>query len=145
MEQKWFEMADIRKRRFDSAVWIPLRANHKIETGKWGLTGYKSEYFGAASLAVPLKKRDAAASLSWNSLNLMHDHCGYASRGRYIAADEYDNDKRLKGAVPLVMSQSGSSAEPSTWHLHPDFVITLKLKREGNIWVAMEEGYVEVA
>jgi hypothetical protein len=144
MEQKWFEMAEIRNRRFDSAVWIPLRANHKDETGKWGRLGHKSETFGAASLAVPLRKRDAAASLGWRDLNLMHDHRGSAYHGRYVAADEYD-DQQLKGAVPLVMSQSGNSAEAPTWHLHQDFVITLKLKREGNVWVAMDEDYIEVA
>jgi hypothetical protein len=42
------------------------------------------------------------------------------------------------------MSQRGNSAEPETWHIHPDFVITLGLKREGNVWIAMDEGYVEV-
>ncbi len=91
MEQKWFEMTEIRKRRFDGAVWIPLRASQKDEAGKWGYLGYKSEFFGAASLAVPLRKRDAAASLGWRDLNLMHGHCGYANRGRYVAADEYDD------------------------------------------------------
>jgi hypothetical protein len=103
MEQKWFEMAEIRKRRFDSAVWIPLRASQKDETGKWGYPGHRSEFFGAASLAVPLRKRAAASSLGWRDLNLMHDHRGYADRGRYVAADEYD-DKQLKGTIPLVMS-----------------------------------------
>ena len=24
MDQKWFEMPDVRKRKFNSAVWIPL-------------------------------------------------------------------------------------------------------------------------
>ena len=143
MEQKWFEMAEIRKRRFDSAVWIPLRASEKSEAGKWGYLGYKSEFFGAGSLAIPLRKRDAAARLGWMDLGLMHDHCGYANRGRYVAADEYD-DKQLKGAIRLAMSQRGNSAEPPTWHIHPDFVITLGLKREGNVWVAMDEGYIEV-
>ncbi len=42
------------------------------------------------------------------------------------------------------MSQRGNSAEPQTWHIHPDFVITLGLKREGNVWVAMDEDYMEV-
>jgi hypothetical protein len=143
MEPKWFEMTEIRKRRFDSTVWIPLRASQKDETGKWGHLGHTSEFFGAASLAVPRRKRDAAANLAWDGLNLMHDHCGSAYSGRYVGADEYD-DKQLKGAIPLVMSQSGNSAEPPTWHIHPDFVITLKLKREGNVWVAMDEDYIEV-
>jgi len=57
MEQTWFEMAEIRKRRFDSAVWIPLRASEKIDTGKWGYLGFKSEFFGAGSLVIPLRKR----------------------------------------------------------------------------------------
>lgn len=143
MEQKWFEMPEIRKRRFDTAVWIPLRANEETKTGKSGYLGYKSEVLAVASLAVPLKKRAAAEELGWRDLNLMHDHRGSVSNGRYVAADEYD-DKLLKGAVPLVMAQHGNSAENSTWHVHPDFVITLGLKREGNVWVAIDEGYVEV-
>jgi hypothetical protein len=143
MEQKWFEMTEIRKRRFDSAVWIPLRASEKIDTGKWGFLGFKSEFFGAGSLVIPLRKRNAAAKLNWMNNGLMHDHCGYAGHGRYVAADECD-DKQLKGAFPLAMSQCGSSVEPPTWHVHPDFVITLGLKREGNIWVAMNEDYIEV-
>ena len=143
MEQNWFEMTEIRKRRFDSAVWIPLRASQNIETGKWGYLGYRSEFFGAGSLAVPLRRRDAAARVGWTDIGLSRDHGGYASRGRYVAADECE-DTQLKGAVPLVMSQRGNSAEPPTGHIHHDFVITLGLKREGNVWVAMDEGYMEV-
>jgi hypothetical protein len=74
MEQKWFEMTEIRKRRFDSAVWIPLRASEKIDAGKWGYLGFKSEFFGAGSLVIPLRKRDAAAKLDWMNNGLMHDH-----------------------------------------------------------------------
>lgn len=136
-------MAELRKRRFDSAVWIPLRACEETKTGKWGYLGHKSEFFGAGTLAVPLRKRDAAARLGWMDLGLMHDHCGSAYGGRYVPADEFD-DKQLKGAVRLVMSQRGNSAEPPTWHIHPDLVITLGLKREGSVWVAMDEDYIEV-
>jgi hypothetical protein len=143
MEQKWFEMPEIRKRRFDSAVWIPLRASDEGEIGKYGYIGYQSEFFGAGSVAVPKKKRDAAAKLGWADLGLMHDHGGSFFRGHYTAADEI-GDKELKGAIPLVMSQSGNSVEVPTWHLHPDFAITLGLKREGNVWLAIDEGYVEV-
>jgi hypothetical protein len=144
MEQKWFEMPEIRKRRFDSAVWIPLRANQQqTEMGKRGYLGYKSEIFAVGSLAIPLRKRDAAANLGWRDLGLIHDHGGHLIHGRYVAADEC-GERELKGAVPLVMSQRGNSAEPPTWHIHPDFVTTLGLKREGNVWVAMNEDYIEV-
>ncbi len=144
MEQKWFEMAEIRRRRFDSAVWIPLRASENVEAGKRGYLGFKSEFFGAGSFAIPLRRRDEAAKLGWMDIGLIQDHSGFADHhGHYVAADECD-DKQLRGAFPLVMSQGGNSAEPPTWHVHPDFVITLKLKREGNVWVAMDEGYIEV-
>ncbi len=143
MEQKWFEMAEIRKRRLDSAVWIPLRANQESKTGRWGYLGYRSEFFGAGSLAVPLRKRALAEKLRWIDLGLSHDHGGSLDRGRYVAADECW-EKELKGAVRLVISQRGNSIEPGTWHVHPDFVSTLGLKREGNVWVAIDEGYVEV-
>ena len=143
MEQKWFEMAEIRKRRYNDVVWIPLRAGQTVKSGKWGQLGFREEFFGAGSLAIPLRKREVGEKLTWSDLGLMRDHCGYAHRGRYMSADEFE-DKQLKVAVPLVMSQRGNSAEPSTWHIHPDLVITLGLKREGNTWVAMDEGYVEV-
>src|SRR6185312_1830251 len=143
IEQKWFEMADVRKRRFDDAVWIPLRASQQTESGEYGFLGNKSEFFGNASLAVPLKDRDVGAKLTWGDLNLMHDHCGSAYGGRYVAANECD-EEGLKDAIPLVMSQRGNSAEPPTWHVHPDFTITLGLKREGNVWVAIDEDYIEV-
>ena len=142
-EQKWFEMPDIRKRRFDTASWVPLRATEERKSGKRGYLDYRGEFFGAASLAVPLRKRDAAANLGWRDLNPMHDHCGSYWRGRYVAADVYD-DQRLKGAIPLVLSQRGNSIEPPIWHIHPDLVTTLGLKREDNVWVAMHEGYVDV-
>jgi hypothetical protein len=143
MEQKWFEMADIRKRRFNDAVWIPLQASQTTKTGKYGHIGFNEEFFGAGSLAVPLRKRAVGENMTWSDLGLMRDHGGYAHRGHYVPAEESE-DKQLKGAVPLVLSQRGNSAEPTMWHIHPDFVITLGLKREGNVWLAMDEGYVEV-
>src|SRR5215472_533366 len=130
MEKKWFEMAQIRKRRFDSAVWILLRACEVTKSGKSGNLGYQEEFFGAGSLAIPLRRRKAAAKLGWHDLGLLQDYAGYADGHRYRAADEYA-DKELKGAVRLVISQRGNSAEPSTWHLHTDFLTTLGLKREG--------------
>src|SRR2546428_8899107 len=98
MKREWFEMAEIRKRRFDGAVWIPLRASQGTEAGRQGHLGYKSEFFGVGSLAVPLRKRDAAATLGWMYLGLSHDHCGYAERRRYVPSDERE-DKTLKGAI----------------------------------------------
>src|SRR6266849_431650 len=106
MEQKWFEMADIRRRRFDTAVWIPIRASQTIKSGKFGHAGFKEEFFGVGSLAIPLRKRSVGEKLTWSDLGLMRDHGGYAHRGHYVSAEDFE-DKQLRGAVPLVMSQRG--------------------------------------
>ena len=58
MAQAWFEMAEIRRQKFASSVWIPLRAVQPIcEEGKRGHLGFKEEFFGAGSLAVPVARK----------------------------------------------------------------------------------------
>jgi hypothetical protein len=46
--------------------------------------------------------------------------------------------------VALALAQDGNSDDPPEWHLHQDIPITLQLKREGDRWLAMQEGYIEV-
>jgi hypothetical protein len=146
MDQEWFEMVDIRRRKLDGAVWIPLRASqHLHATGKLNHLGYKSEFFGAGSLAVPLRHRSAVGNLGWMDIGLRYAHRGVVQRGRYVPADVYQGDSPRFNAVALVLAQDGNSDDPQEWHLHQDFAITLKLRREGDIWLSMDEGYVEVA
>ena len=54
MNQDWFEMQDIRRRNFSKSVWIPLRAVLiKERAGRYGYIGYKEDFFGSGSIAVP--------------------------------------------------------------------------------------------
>jgi len=58
VDQNWFEMPEVRRRKLANAVWIPLRAIHRIEEiGNHGHAGYRSEFFGVGTLAVPTEKR----------------------------------------------------------------------------------------
>lgn len=146
MDQEWFEMADARRRKVDGAVWIPLRASQHLQaTGRRNHLGYRSEFFGAGSLAVPLKNRAAANSLDWTNIGLSHSHRGSFQRGRYVPADIFDGYGPRLNATALVLAQEGNSDDPPEWHLHQDFVIALELKREGDVWLSMNEGYIEVA
>jgi hypothetical protein len=146
MDQEWFEMADIRRRKLDSAVWIPLRASLTLEgIGEWGYLGHREEFFGAGSIAVPVDKRASAETLGWMDVGLRHTHKGGIQDGRYVAADVFDGYGLQLNAVALVLAQDGNADDPTEWHLHQDFVIALNLKREGDTWLAMDEGYVEVA
>lgn len=145
MDQQWFEMTDVRKRRLDSSVWIPLRSSQQLsKTGEIAELNYRSEFYGVASVAVPLAERALAETMSWTSLSLSDNHMGFVENGVYKPADVFHGYIGLN-AISLVLAQLGNSAEPSEWHLHHDFVIALALKREGDTWLAMDDGYIEVA
>ncbi len=65
MPQAWFEMAEIRRRKFSSSAWIPLRAVQPIcELGKRGHLGFKDEFFGAGSFAVSVAPEEARHALT---------------------------------------------------------------------------------
>lgn len=145
MDQKWFEMQEVRRRFFDNAVWIPLRAAHKIESiGEYGHLGYKEEFFGAGSLAIPVDKKINAEKLDWMDVGIAHEHDSYVEDGKYHPADLYKDYQGEFTGVHLALVQRGNSAEHDEWHLHQDIVIALRLKREGDIWVCPDEGYIDV-
>ena len=109
------------------------------------LVGFREDWLGAGSLAVPAENRSAALTLSWDAIGIGHNHAGCVDNGRYVPADVYEDfDGRFTG-VHLVLDQSGGVAERSEWHLHQDFVTTLGLTREGDKWVRPDENYIEVA
>jgi hypothetical protein len=146
MDQKWFEMSDVRRRRLDTAVWIPLRASHVLRaSGKHGYVGHLEEFFGVGSVAIPVNERGKAKTLGWQDVGLSRSHKGCFDNGRYVPADVFELYGSSTAGSALVLGQDGNSIDPSEWHLHQDFVITLGLKKEGDIWVSMDEGYVEVA
>lgn len=145
MDQHWFEMNDIRRRRLNTAVWIPLRSSQNVlDSGKIAELGYQNEFYGVATIAVPLVEREVAETLTWSDLSLSRSHRSGVENGIYRQADSFHGYKGLN-AVSLVLSQDGNSVDPTEWHLHQDLVIALSLKREGDNWLAMDEGYVEVA
>ena len=146
MDQGWFEMKDIRRRNLAAVVWIPLRAARAVErVGQFGFVGFREDWLGARSLAVPADNRSDALTLSWDAIGTHHNHAGYVDNGRYIPADVYEDFQGRFAGVHLVLKQRGGGSERSEWHLHQDFVTTLGLTREGDTWVRPDEDYIEVA
>jgi len=145
MDQAWFEMREVRRRKLATAVWIPLRAVHSIEKiGRVGHLGYKEEFFGLGSVAVLLEKRAEAQGLRWMDVGISHEHRSCVQNGRYIPADAYEWNEEVLG-LHLVLVQHTNREERREWHLHQDLVIALGLKREGECWIAPNEDYTEVA
>jgi len=146
VNQEWFEMRDIRRRNFRKSVWIPLRAALQNESsGTYGYVGYKEDFFGSGSMAVPTISLDAAKKIEWTDVGLSHHHSGYVEDGSYIPVDTYKDYRGELEGVHLVLEQMSHDDEPHVWHLNQDLVLTLGLKSEGNSWVSPQDGYTEVA
>ena len=142
MNQGWFEMPEVRRRTLATAVWIPLRATEYIDRqGAVGRVGYREEFNGVGTVAVPLKRRDDAEALNWKSLGAAITHGGHVDGDDYVPCDIRAD---VSGTY-LALQQRGNSIEHPQWHLHQDFTITLGLKREGDVWVSLAEDYLEVA
>jgi hypothetical protein len=147
MLQSWLEMKDIVSRKFNNAVWIPIYASQQLEKfGEYGYGGYKEEFFGCGTLAIPIKKRAIANKLSWSDVGLSANHLPYVDdNGIYRTAGSYIAEKVDLEGTFLVLDQSMEQPNISEWHLNQDFVLALGLKREKDVWVCPTEGYIEVA
>ncbi|MGA7106009.1 MAG: hypothetical protein WBX49_11765 [Candidatus Deferrimicrobiaceae bacterium] len=138
-------MAEFRRRKFAAAVWIPLRAIHLvIREGERGSLGFRQDFFGAGSLAVPVGNKEKAIRLGWEDIGIIHGHRSGVDAGRYIPSDIHESDSREVFGVPLVLEQRINSSEHSVWHLHQDLVIALGLIRESDKWICPDEDYTEV-
>lgn len=145
-DQHWFEMADIRRRDLSKSVWIPLRAVATlISEGEYAYEGYKEEFFGCGTLAVPSNKIDATKKLEWMDIGIGHQHSGRVESDGYLVADLFHDHQDEFEGVHLVLEQSSDDEEPNVWHLNQDLVLSLRLRREGNSWVCPQQGYEEAA
>lgn len=145
MNQSWFEMQDLRKRKLDNSVWVPLRAEKSIRNDIGiGKIGYQEEFIGHGSLMIPVDQKAVTENLDWNDIGIRSTHGLVCISGEYLQSDIYKNEE-FKG-IHLVLNQSfDNNFDNNEWHLHQDLVISLGLKREGDLWICPREGYVEVA
>lgn len=142
--QSWFEMADLRKRRFANAVWVPLQSSEKIvEQGEYGKPGWREEYLLAYSTAFAPNKRAEAELLDLHSFR--HERVPHAyGNGEYKPCEVYQHNDYEDLGVDFVYNQSLGNGHQRLWHLSPDLVIALHLLQEGDQWVRPEEDYAVV-
>ena len=144
MDKTWFEMHDLRKRKFDKSVWIPLHAcQYKINEGKYGFTGYKCEVFCVGSVLLPVKEKDNAKDINWCDLGLIYTQGSYVENNEYYPADHFsDNENNMSGILPVIVQKTLDDTLPP-WLLNQDIMIALRLKNEKDRWVSPENGYEE--
>lgn len=138
-------MATFRGRSFDQGtVWIPLRSvNDLIDIGEPTRNGYITECLQLGSLAVRLSERQRGDTLGWNDLGVTHWHSSYVrDDGSYSSLDHLDNGFDSFG-YRLVIDQYIEGERYAEWHVQPDLVVALGLKRERDTWVSPARDYEE--
>ena len=145
MDQQWLEMKDIRRRRLDGTVWIPLREQWEVRVGEHGHVGFREEYVSIATLAVSKQDKAKVEGLTVQDLAVRGcGHHGAVDDSAYVQADVYDHFGTFSG-VHLVLEQNFNALEDAReWYLHQDLVLTLGLKHEQHCWVRPAEGYETV-
>lgn len=147
MEKNWFEMNILRRNRLNNAVWIPLYACQELERrGQIGYDGYKAEFFGCGTLAVPIDEKKKAAKMGWDSVGIGYDSKPWINEeGKYLSSDVCTDLNGNFIGLRLALVQEMELSDCNELFLHQDFILALGLKREGDTWVRPEEGYIEVA
>lgn len=145
MTQEWFEMLDLRKKKLDKSVWIPLRSQKTIRNQiPHGTVGYREEFLGHGSIMIPIDKKEVTENLSWSDIGISHSQGLNFVFEEYSQADIFETDD-FRG-IHLVLDQTfDNNYDNHVWHLHQDLVISLGLKREGDNWVCPRRGYEIVA
>lgn len=145
LDTTWYEMREIRRRSLDKSEWIPLRVTQPlIESGTPGRLGYQTEFCVVGTLAVPQVRRAEAEALDYDDFGYLDCHTGWVVGSEYFPSDVYvDSDNRPLGTI-LVLHQSHAGDETPEWHLHQDIIMTLGLKRDGDVWIRPQEDFTEV-
>ena len=141
--QAWFEMADLRRRRFATTAWVPLRAAEKIVyRGEYGQPGWKEEFLLANSTAFAPEKRAEAEQLDLHS---SHSGGPHAYRnGAYKPCEIYQYSDHEDLGIDFVFEQCVGNGHPRLWHLSQDLVMALRLLQEEDRWVRPDEDYAVV-
>lgn len=154
----WFEMKDIRTKKYDEAVWIPLLSEETEKKGELCKVGSEQVEFYSQSILVPNDAFNVVEKIKWSDLS----DCNIAVAdvneiGKYKACDvinryisQENMDEKNSEVIPInaiipVLTQQFGSGETDIWHLHQDIVLALKLLRCDDSWVRPDENYVEVA
>lgn len=145
IDNKWFEMSDLKQRSLLKSSWIPLCAyDYLREKGNYGYVGYEKEYFGATAIIFSVNDSEKALSLDWMDI-LRHSHRPYVENNIYLPSEIFQcHAKKLEGIYPI-LQQSVGGGESKRYHLLPDVFLGLGLILEGDKWVCPEEDYLEVA
>lgn len=141
---KWLRMEDLKQKKINKSSWIPLK---KIETvlerGENGCLGHQKEIEYILSVAIHKNKKEKALEYDWCSLSGFI-HKGRVEGKKYLPSDIFIDDDGEELGIFLLLDQEVIREDFRKWFLHQDFILTLDLEKEGDVWVSPSYGYEEV-
>lgn len=145
MNQEWFEMKNLRRKVYGNSAWVSLLEHSYLEkNGKSGYEGYKEEFFGVCSVFIPKDKFNKALDLKLSQNGVYNETRAYADKRYYHQSDVFKNEYvGVTGVYPVLIQRFDGDFN-DVWHVHQDIIIALGLLREGDVWVAPNEGFAEV-
>lgn len=144
MNEQWIEMNDIRMQSFDRAVWVPLKCAKPFNVrGAKFRDGHSEEYLGVQTVAVFNEYRGDVEDLHWGAISHGGGNYGHVEDDEYFASTDFVHKNKRVGEN-LILVSCFDDGDPAEWIPNPDLVLSLRLKREGDIWVAPNEGYIDV-
>jgi hypothetical protein len=146
-EQDWYKFKTLKRRSYDSQVWVPLRAHFtKERKGEFGQVGFREEYLSVGTIAVAVEQEAVVRSADSQDIRGRGGGRPYVDGdGRYVRAEEVVGFHEGVDGIRLVLDQSIPGRDHQEWHLNQDFVLGMNLLREGDVWVRVEEGRTPVA
>lgn len=145
LSQEWFELEDLRRRKFARALWVPVYGTlHPIKKGKYPEIGHVEETLAVGSAVIYEDKREFAENLDWYHWSLDQTTPHLQDDGTYHQADDFQPGFEGSLGFRLVLSQYHNSLHPRQVLMHQDFILAYGLLEEGNSWVRPGEGYEEV-
>ncbi len=147
MDNTWFEFKDLKRRRYDTQVWVPLRAEHyRIQDGEHGYVGYREEFLLAGSVAVDIAHENRVRTADANDMIQQSESRPHVDNdGNYVTAEKAECFFKDVSGIKIVLQQRIPGSDRPEWSLNQDFTLALNLMRVGDTWVRVEEGRVEVA
>lgn len=145
-KKDWYEFKTLKRRGYDSQVWVPLRAAWpKQRDGETGHLGFVEEYLSVVVLAVDVGHEAVVRGADSNTIRDAGRSVPYVDGGGlYVPADRSVGFYKGIDGLRLVLEQSVPGVDHQEWRLSQDFVFALNLVREGDKWVRVEEGREEV-
>jgi hypothetical protein len=147
VNSSWLEFKDLKRRRYNTQVWMPLRAaQYRIKDGERGNVGYREEFLLAGSVAVNVAAADRVRDADANSMiQQIESRPHVDNEGCYVTAETAEFFFEDVSGIKIVLQQRIPGSDKTEWSLNQDFILALNLLRVGDAWVRVEEGRVDVA